>query len=148
MSSKIKVSELTLSTISHATEDKNKVIKAVLNVIPSNLRNNIEISETVLKGHYKNEIRILKAVFKGEKAEEIFQHIIKNLDDFSKGIMIATLKNRVSKKGSHLFLRLDKQMAYLGKLMLREGDDVIKVTVSFKNIKSIDELENFIKVIS
>lgn len=148
MKTKVKVSELSLSTISHATEDKNKVNKALLNVIPPELRNETELSEVILKGYYKNEIRIIKTVFRSKKAEEVFRYILRGLDDFSKGIIIATLSNRTDKKGSHMYLRLDKQMAYLGKLMLREGDDVIKITVTLKNVKSIDDIENYIKVIS
>ncbi|HDD26101.1 MAG TPA: hypothetical protein ENF75_03325 [Acidilobales archaeon] len=147
MKNPVKVSEINFSVICHATEDRDKVVKALTNIIPSKYRENLNIVERVLHGYYGNEIRMIKLTFKGKVAEEVFKYIISNLDDFSKGAILATIESRVDDKCSHIFIRLDKQMAYLGKPMLREGDDVIKVVTTFKYARKPEDIENYIKSI-
>jgi len=116
----------------HATEDFNKVIKAVENLMPPSLRGRkkVEVEET--RGHYENPIHIAKASFRNpEYAIQAFSWIWARLSDEDKARLIKDLNLHLDDK-SKLYMRLDKQEAFLGHLRLSTGDDVIKVVFSFK----------------
>lgn len=109
----------------HATEDEEKVVHALHNLIgPSN----IVVEE--LKGYFGNPILVISASKENEEAEEAFNKIISTLTEPDRRFLLSSLEERIDKEGS-LHLRFDKQKAYLGKVMLSDSDDVIKVKVRF-----------------
>jgi len=112
----------------HATEDISRVLKALLEVFPANIRDKVEILEEKLEGHYGNPIHRIVAKVSGYYAEEAFKYILSRLSEADRSYLEATLEDRVDKNGS-LYLRLNKQEAYLGRLVVYESDDVIKVVV-------------------
>ena len=119
----------------HATEDFNKVIKAVENLMPSNLRERkkVEVEETC--GHYENPIRIARVSFRNpEYAIQAFSWIWTRLSAEDKARLIRDLNLHLDDKPK-LYMRLDKQEAFLGHLRLSTGDDVVKVVFSFKGSK-------------
>jgi len=111
----------------HATEDHEKVLTALLNVIPEELRKRylpaIEITKTV--GYHGNPITIYRLVIEGIDANEIFKHVVSSLSEEDKEHISSTLRSRL--EGRRLHMRVSKQWAYLGKLRVHEGDDVIKM---------------------
>ncbi|RLF64443.1 MAG: hypothetical protein DRN30_05505, partial [Thermoplasmata archaeon] len=111
--------------IVHATEDMNKVIKALKNV----LGEDIEISVSRTKGYFGNEIIILHGeISKKKQVEEILKRILE--PEANKNYVLATLEERIDER-YHLYLRLDKQEAYKGNIVVSEGDDVISLIFSF-----------------
>ncbi|MCD6428150.1 MAG: hypothetical protein J7L12_00865 [Desulfurococcales archaeon] len=140
---KIRVQHLILKVFSHATEDPNKVRKAVMNILPEELRDKVVFDEVVTKGHYGNEIRVLTLKLKRKEALETLKHILCNMSEVERNILLATLETRVDPP-SHLYLRLSKQDAYRGSIRLLDSGDVIRLAVTIEGATTIDEMCDFL----
>jgi RNA binding exosome subunit len=126
----------------HATEDFDKVIKAVENLMPPRLRERkkVEVEETY--GHYENPIRIIRVSFRNpEYASQAFTWIWARLPDEDRACFMKDLDLHINDK-SRLYMRLDKQEAFLGQARLSSGDDVIKVVFNFKGPR--EAVRNFL----
>ncbi len=145
MNRKIELSEVILSTHCHATEDLEKVKKALMNSIPLELRSIADIHSEILHGYHGNPIVKLEVRFKGDDALNVIKYIISMLSDVDRRYLLNSLDIRYNRKDNKLFLRLDKQEAYLGNISLYEGDDSIKVSISFSMIRSIDAVKEFLE---
>ncbi|GEM_PF-137964 len=144
---RVRVDRLTLSVFYHSTEDPSKVRKALLNLVPQGIRGSIRITESVVQGHYGDTIGILTLLVRGRRAGEILKHIICGLDEIDRKILLATIANRAGVKPSHLHLRVSKQEAYLGRVELMDGDDIIKISATVLGVRSVEELKAFIKAL-
>lgn len=120
-----------VSALCHATEDLEKVKAALLNVLPEEARPLLEkyLSVAMLEGHYGNPIFVLKLrIEQPELADALFKRVVKSLPESDLDFLEGTLKRRLDSSG-HLHLRLSKPQAYMGKLRVYDGDDVIKLKV-------------------
>lgn len=144
MSRDFKVKHLTISVFKHSTEDSEKVKTALLNVLPGELRNVINIDERVVSGHYGNEIRILNIRFQHNQALEVLKNIICSLSEADRNVLLMSLSSRVGDTSSHLHLRLSKQDAFLGRLAILDGNDVIKVVTTIDGCRTADDIKAFI----
>ena len=131
------------STFVHATEDYNKVLKAMENLMPPRLRERKNVSVEETYGHYDNPIRIVKITFRNpEYALQALAWLWGRMLNLDKAYLIENLDLHLDEK-MRLYLRLDKQDAYLGLLRLSSGDDIIKVKFSFKGSK--DEIRELLQ---
>ena len=131
----MKVLRVTAKTYAHATEDPGRVARALLNVLPEDLRGKARIREQRFKGHYGNPIRLMEVLIdEPEEASLAWEWILSNLDDLDRRHLLATLEERVDDNGT-LYIRLDKQEAFHGSLRILEGDDVVRVSVKFRGGK-------------
>lgn len=121
-----------LSCSVHATEDENKVLKALWNLLPEHLRgsNKVSISSVKTRGYHGNPILIVNASISGPDAREVLEHLLSRMSNEDKTYLSTTLSARL--QGGKLYMRLNKQKAYAGVIRLSEGDDVIRVVVSFR----------------
>jgi len=140
----IEVTEITITTHCHATEDIEKVKKAFLNVIPRELHGSTKIDIEVLHGYYGNPITKLKSRFENDEAVQVLKHILSLLSKSDISYLLSSLELRYNKKSNKIYLRLDKQAAYLGRLALYEGDDAIVVEISFSVLKSLEAVKEYI----
>lgn len=141
---KLRVTHLSIHVFYHSTEDPNKVRKAVLNVLPSDLRNEADFEEVVTEGHFGNKIGILTLRLSRNEAEKALRYILCSLDKVDRQILMATLSTRIGTRPSHIHLRVSKQDAYLGKVVLMDGDDIIKVSATINGARRIEDLREFL----
>ena len=129
----------------HATEEKEKVLKALMEIIPEDLRNEVKVEEEHLEGHYGNPIIKLTVRVEGEKAREVVEYIVSRLSSIDKSILYTSLEDRVDKDGT-LYFRLSKQEAYRGNINVYESDDVIRISVHFagRRSKAMKEYERLL----
>ncbi len=129
----------------HATEDKDKVVKALLEIIPDDLRRNINIEEEVLEGHYGNPIIKLSVSVEGKDASRVLEYLLSRLSPADKRLLAASLEDRVDREGT-LYIRLSKQEAYKGNIYVYESDDVIRISVRFtgRRAKAMREYERIL----
>ncbi len=134
------VRSLSLEAFVHATEDPRKVKKAVLNLIPPELRDSVNLLEASVRGHYRNPIRILKLeVSDPSKAQRVITYIAEGLRGADKRYIQSTLSLRVDETRT-LYLRFNKQEAYLGRLRLDDSNDVIRLRVKLASSKGIKDI--------
>ncbi len=106
------------------------------------------MDEVVTQGHYGNEIGIITVTLKGRNAFKTLKYIICSMERVDRNILVATVSNRAGHRPSHLYFRVSKQEAYLGKVELMDGDDVIKVSVTVNGVRSVDQLKQFLEVLT
>jgi RNA binding exosome subunit len=112
----------------HATEDRSKVIKAVQSLFPKGAEFPSYI-ETALDGYFGDPITSLIFLVKNRRpATEFFDYMVENLDSLDFVTLLDELPQRIDET-KNLYLRFDKQKAYLGKFVL-ERHDSIRVKVS------------------
>jgi RNA binding exosome subunit len=102
----------------HATEDEAKVIQALKFASGAD-----EITREVTEGYHGNPIIILEVFTKERRRSRDF--FIK-LDTIEIQELIDSLQKRMD-DDCNLYLRLDKQEAYLGNLKMTTSDDAIAV---------------------
>ncbi|MEM1541568.1 MAG: RNA-binding domain-containing protein [Ignisphaera sp.] len=146
---KATLSRIIITTHCHATEDVEKVKQALLNVFPPNLRDSINIEQETLYGYHGNPIIRFKIVLEGDEAVEMLKYLLKMLKETDRNLIINTIDVRYNKKSNEFFMRLSKQEAYMGNIAVYDGDDAIRVSISFSVEKSLEAarnlLENLIK---
>lgn len=107
---------------SHSTEDEAKVRKAVLNILPPELGEEITFSPQTLMGHYKDKIISLRVELKSG-VWAFAKHLIGHLSSVDRERLLEELDRRMDRSGN-LYLRLNKQEAFLGYIELGESDPI------------------------
>jgi len=138
------VSNLVLSVFAHSTEDVGRVRQSVLNLLPSQLREKALVEEQVVQGHYGNPITLITVRLKDREDTSVFKHILCSLSITDRSLLTATLHRRVGSKNSLIYLRLSKQDAFSGKIMLMDGDDVIKISATIVGVRSLRDLHDYV----
>ncbi len=117
-----KVKFIEIETYVHATENIDRVVEAIKNILLRGEK--IPIILEVLWGTFGNRIIRVK-VFIERGSEKILKNILCNLSNIDK--LRETLENRVDSAGN-LYLRLNKQELIKGNLVLEdESDDIVRV---------------------
>jgi len=140
-----KVSDIEISTICHATEDIERVKNALLKFIPQEIKDNVRIEQLQAKGYYKNPITRLIVKFKGKEAEKVAKYIFSLIDSSERNILFTTLDNRLDTRTGKLYIRFSKQDAYLGSVVLFDGDDVIRVVITLRRVRSVEDAKKVLK---
>jgi len=136
-SSKYPIAYITITVFSHATEDSEKVETAIRNIIPEALAKDIAFTRNLVSGHYGNPIIFYETKLTDKKhLPSALQKIAQELSSLDKETLNQGLKKHVDKH--NLYLRFNKQNAYLGTLKLTTFDP-IHFKIHFKN-KTPDEI--------
>ncbi len=131
MSSKPPVAYVDIRVFAHATEDTDKVQTAVRNLLPTELAETLIFQTTTLTGHYGNPITLFTAKLTDKKLlSTLLDKIGSNLPSLDKDDLCHNLKLHLEK--GNLYLRFDKQSAFLGKIKFAQNDP-IHIKIHFKN---------------
>ncbi|MCS7386415.1 MAG: hypothetical protein NDF55_06735 [archaeon GB-1867-005] len=134
------VTEIKIEAYSHATEDPDKVKRAMLSILPSHARNCVKISKNVLRGYYGNPVTVFRIKVRDKMLlSDIISYIASKLDSLDKKLLESTFALRTF-KAKTFYMRFSKEEAYRGNLVLADYDGVIKVTLSFTSIRSEKDL--------
>jgi RNA binding exosome subunit len=118
---------------SRATEVSSRVKEALIRVFPEEVHPELAITVTKTEGHNQNPIDVLVAVLKGRKdCARAFAFLLGQLSSDDVDHLTDSLEQRLD-DSCRLFLRIDKQEAYLGRLRLAQGPDVVSVQVHMRN---------------
>ena len=107
----------------YGTENQEKVETAIKTLFPSSLPQS-ELTE----GYYKNSVLILSDKITKKRETRNFVKILNELPVPDKKRISHQLENKIDDNGN-LFLRFDKQRAYLGDLKVVEHGDSIHVKI-------------------
>jgi len=125
------VRTISFSVIQHYTESREKVLKAILTLIPDRLteRYSKNVSISSYKGFHGNIItRIELIVDKRRDSTDVFTHIVCSLSPGERVLLVNSISERRDSSGN-LYIRFSKQDAYMGYIRLAEGDETIRVVV-------------------
>lgn len=145
MNSEIAIARVLISTHAHATEDLDKVRQALINTLPQSLRNRVSIEQETVMGYYGNQITRLKIVLEGDDAVEFIKNLFNAMSEGDKHVLLNTVDARYNRKSNEMYIRISKQDAYLGSVTLYNGDDAIKIVITFAFKRSIKEVRKLIE---
>ena len=130
LSSKAPVGYVDLRVFAHATEDPEKVLAAVRNVLPSESVDSVVFRRSSLAGHHGNPIVLFEARVKDRRlVQAVFAKLCSGLGLMDKEVLAGEISGHLER--GNLYLRLDKQSAFLGEVRLGSVDPV-HVRVHFK----------------
>ena len=137
MSSKPPIGYIDVRVFAHATEDSEKVLVAVRNLLPLELNESVVFQKTQLTGHHGNPIILFETKLDGKQAlPSILQKIGSGLTSLDKEQLDSNIKKHLEKR--NLFLRFDKQSAFQGEVRFSQNDP-IHFKIHFKN-KTFEEI--------
>lgn len=140
------VKSLELRAYVHATEERERVLKALRSVLGEEFWSTAVVLEERYEGHYGNPVTVLTVRLpSAEQAATALKSILSRLSNGDIAILLQSLEERVDRNGS-LYFRLSKQDAYLGRLILYEADDVIRVSIGFQGRRR-KALEEYLRVL-
>lgn len=117
------VSLIEISLFVHATEDLDKVMESLKNVLGDNI-GNVSFHRDDLQGHYGNPIIFLKAKIREDALiNGIVKELTKKIEKTGKGYLLLNAERCTDDKGT-FYLRLDKQAAYFGKVVASQADPI------------------------
>jgi hypothetical protein len=130
LSSKAPVWYVDLRVFAHATEDPERVLTAVRNVLPPEWVDSVVFKRSDLVGHHGNPIVLFEARVKDRRSvQAVFVKLCSGLGLMEKEVLAGEISKHLER--GNLYLRLDKQSAFLGELRLGSVD-AIHVRVHFK----------------
>ena len=131
MSSKPPIGYVDIRVFAHATEDQDKVLTAVRNLLPTDLAETALFEKSSLTGHHGNPITLFTTKLTDKKTlPTLLEKIGSGLNVLDKETLDRELKLHLEKR--NLYLRFDKQSAFLGAFKFAQNDP-IHVKIHFKN---------------
>ena len=131
MSSKTPVGYVDIRVFAHATEDLEKVLTAVRNTLPDEANETTVFQKATLTGHHGNPITIFQTKITDKQALPlVLNKIASGLNALDKETLNTELKLHLERH--NLYLRFDKQSAYIGELNF-SSNDPIHFKIHFKN---------------
>jgi RNA binding exosome subunit len=142
MSVKPPIAYIDIRVFAHATEDISKVQKAVQNLLPTELSQTLLFEKTSCTGHHGNPIILFTSKLTDKKLlPSMIEKVGKDLVTLDKEELNRDLKMHIEK--GNLYLRFDKQSAFLGTLKFSQNDP-IHMKIHFKN-KTTQEITEFLR---
>jgi len=136
------VGYIDIRVFAHATENEAKVETATKNLFPAELTESIVFEKNLLSGHHSNPIIILTAKLSDRKLLPVaLERLGANLSAIDKEQLNENIKLHLEK--SNLYLRFDKQSAFLGQPKLTQTDP-IHLKIHFKD-KTSDEVVQLVR---
>jgi RNA binding exosome subunit len=137
--SQLPIAYVDIRFCAHATEDIDKVMQAVQNVLPSEQNEEIVFNRSNCEGHYGNSITFFETRVKNKEIIKVLvENLSASLSSLDKDELGRTI-NRCVEKGS-LYLRIDKQAAFQGKIKFVTSDP-IRIRIRFRKSKLEDVTE-------
>lgn len=139
MLSKLPIAYIDIRAFAHATEDEEKVLVAIRNILPKETINIVAFKKTKLTGYHGNPIILLETRVKDRKVvEAIFERLSSNLRILEKELLSSEIERHL--ENGNLYIRLDKQSAYLGEFKLSQTEP-IHLRIHFKKPNSEEIVE-------
>lgn len=124
----IKFSAAEINLVLHATEDEDRVLKAIEDVLQVQSK---RFSSSYSEGHFKNRIVLQKAILSSQEAGSLAKRIIALLNSTERE-HLSRLVHEYSDEKGNLYIRLDKQRICQGRVSLSESD---AIRIRFKPVK-------------
>ena len=140
MSSKLPIGYIDIRVFAHATENQDRVETATKNLFPELLSETLVFQKTTLTGHHSNPIILFTAKLTDRKLlPSALEKLGASLSVLDKDQLNQDIKLHLEK--GNLYLRFDKQAAFLGTPKLSQNDPIhLKIHFKDKTAQEIIEL--------
>ncbi|MFW9850728.1 MAG: RNA-binding domain-containing protein [Candidatus Thorarchaeota archaeon] len=141
------VEQLEARAYSRATELPIRVKEAILNIFPDDIREYVVISEESVEGYQGIPILIITGSLPSkQQAEQTVTHLFQQLSSGDLDYLQKSIDQRIDDDCT-LFLRIDKQAAYLKRIEMTMNADVIQLQISIRSWPrcSLSEAKNLIQ---
>jgi RNA binding exosome subunit len=140
LSPKAPIAYIDIRTFAHATEDIDKVQTAMLNALSTEVVDTAVLKKSSLTGHYGNPIVLFQTRIKEKGAvHEVFLKLSSRLSMMDKELLGSEIRRHLEK--GNLYLRLDKQSAFMNEIRLCETDPIhFKVHFNKSNMEEVIEI--------
>ena len=139
----MRVDKMFIQVLCHATEDEDKVMKAVENVVGLDRMSRMRISSQVLKGYYGDPVTMIRfEVLDPETSTQIIREVFSKLSEYEKHDIAENCIER-GRHGGRIYIRLDKQAAY-NRILRLSNKDPIRIEVSVRG--DIDKLIDILNI--
>jgi RNA binding exosome subunit len=116
----IRFSTAEISIIIHATENQDKILQSINDVLYISPD---RFSYTSSEGHWGNKILLLSAVIGSNEANSLIATILSRLNKIDRHSLSDFFDNYIDEKGN-LYIRLDKQRICQGRTSLSDNDSI------------------------
>ena len=131
MSSKLPIAYVEIRVLANATEDPEKVLTAVRNILPEELSEGVIFQKTTLTGHHRNPIILFRTKLTDRQTlPTVLEKIGSGLTSLDRDALERNLKLHLEKR--NLYLRFYKQSAYNSEFKISHKDP-IHFKIHFKN---------------
>jgi RNA binding exosome subunit len=128
------IKDLEIETFIQATEDSEKVLAAIKNLFPPELReDNINFMINKVRGVFHNPIMIVR-IKESHKPRSIIEYLAQQLEESDKKYLFQSIDRRIEK--GNLFLRFGKQELFQNKVEIKEIKDIVKIKITFSKKNS------------
>ena len=132
-----RVEKLVIQVLCYATEDPRKVLKAVENVLGADAAKKMSMSSERLEGYYGDPITLMRIfLLDRELCEKVLLRILSNLSVFEREELWRD-RSKLGRHGGKLYIRLDKQEAFLGRIRLSDKDPIRIVAELRGNVEAL-----------
>ncbi|MCE7742505.1 MAG: hypothetical protein GOP50_08580 [Candidatus Heimdallarchaeota archaeon] len=139
----ISLTKIEFSFSVHSTEDFDKNMEAIANLIPEELIEQTEITVEELEGGYNNSIQYVVINFnKTKDMSKILENIASKLSQEQKDYLNNEFEKRFHSDGKTFFLRIDKEEIFKNRLVIASSENVIKIAIKMKAyVKDVNYVE-------
>ncbi len=141
------VEQLEARVYSRVTELPIRVRESLLNIFPEDIREYVVISEESVEGYQGIPILVITGTLSSKKqTEQAVTHLFQQLSSGDLDYLQKSLDQRIDDDCT-LFLRIDKQAAYLKRVEMTVNADVIQLQISIRNWPrcSLSDAKNLIQ---
>jgi len=141
----LRVTEVRLQVLCHATEDEERVRCAVENVLSPELANSFNLSRQTLSGHYGDALILYRYQSKsGIQAAKAVETILGAMTPQDRAVALESWRSGRDSRGwrkDRIYLRFNKPMACKGILKDAELDSIrVEVRLSGGEERGVEEL--------
>ncbi|MFW9851660.1 MAG: RNA-binding domain-containing protein [Candidatus Thorarchaeota archaeon] len=142
----VAITKLEISFSVHATEDKEKNLQAVSNLIPLSIIEQAQIIEEKLEGGYKNPIKYIRLVVtKANLIDKIMKSLSSKLSQEDKKKLNSEFESRIDMKKKSFFLRLDKEDLANNRINIASTKNIVKVSLKMRTFTKDVNLKRFLE---
>ncbi|MFQ5941119.1 MAG: RNA-binding domain-containing protein [Nitrososphaerales archaeon] len=135
----VKFASTEIEVMIHSTEDINKVLSAIKNILSIEPE---EFAANTMLGHFRNEIVRFRAKLSSKRASQIAYKIIAMMTDDDR-LSIYNNFNLYTDEKNSVYLRISKQKIFEHKIILDQVDSLKIKLKPVRRFQSRKEIENY-----
>ena len=146
----LKITNISLTVFGYMTEEVDRIEQIIKNILPFEIRND-NFTHIKSFSQFGDKFSIMN--YETENYEEIYQimkDIGKNMSKTEKLKVKGKLKKLIDLDEKKIYFRLNKFDLYNNEIIFDEGNDVLKIEISYntynKNENNYDKIENLFKL--